>query len=119
VSKTKNHDDKTLQPENSSETSSTGITPAMVEKFVIRLPQGLREQIKTLSEQNRRSMNSEIILVLEKHIQQNRDIDMDDLSIQDFPENNVRPHSFTQQELNKRLESLPPEKQEALLELLG
>lgn len=40
-------------------------TPALVEKFVIRLPNGLREQIKALSEQNRRSMNSEIIMVLE------------------------------------------------------
>ena len=45
-------------------------SPALVEKFVIRLPNGLREQIKVLSEQNRRSMNSEIIMVMEKHIQQ-------------------------------------------------
>jgi len=45
-------------------------SPAQVEKFVIRLPNGLREQIKVLSEQNRRSMNSEIIMVMEKHIQQ-------------------------------------------------
>ena len=45
---------------------STKNTPSLVEKFVIRLPNGLREQIKALSEQNRRSMNSEIIMVLEK-----------------------------------------------------
>ena len=38
----------------------------MIEKFVIRLPKGLRNKIKHLSEQNRRSMDSEIIMVLEK-----------------------------------------------------
>ena len=43
----------------------------MIEKFVIRLPKGLRNKIKHLSEQNRRSMNSEIIMVLEKLLQQN------------------------------------------------
>jgi len=51
---------------------STKNTPSLVEKFVIRLPNGLREQIKALSEQNRRSMNSEIIMGLEKHIQPRR-----------------------------------------------
>ena len=44
--------------------------PALIEKFVVRLPKGLRKKIKHLSEQNRRSMNSEIIMVLEQHIQQ-------------------------------------------------
>src|SRR5688500_6511589 len=45
-------------------------SPALIEKFVIRLPNGLRDQIRQLSEQNRRSMNSEIIMVLESHIRQ-------------------------------------------------
>ena len=43
----------------------------MIEKFVIRLPKGLRNTIKHLPEQNRRSMNSEIFMVLEKLSQQN------------------------------------------------
>jgi len=59
---------------------STKNTPSLVEKFVIRLPNGLREQIKALSEQNRRSMNSEIIMVLEKHIQQFSQEDINDFS---------------------------------------
>jgi predicted HicB family RNase H-like nuclease len=46
-------------------------SPALIEKFVIRLPKGIRKKIKHSSEQNRRSMNSEIIMVLEQHIQQN------------------------------------------------
>src|SRR5687767_2525304 len=57
---------ETAKNEEMQETKS----PALVEKFVIRLPNGLRDQIRQLSEQNRRSMNSEILLVLENHIQQ-------------------------------------------------
>lgn len=34
-------------------------------QFVLRMPDGLRDRIKTNAEQNRRSMNSEIILHLE------------------------------------------------------
>lgn len=65
-------------------TDSTKSSPSLVEKFVIRLPQGLREQIKTLSEQNRRSMNSEIIMVLEKHIEQFSQDDMRDFSAEEL-----------------------------------
>lgn len=36
-------------------------------KFVVRLPEGLRNQIKSLSKVNCRSMNSEIITALKKH----------------------------------------------------
>ncbi|MAM70632.1 MAG: hypothetical protein CMP91_05750 [Gammaproteobacteria bacterium] len=111
---------------------STKSTPALVEKFVIRLPKGLREQIKTLSEHNRRSMNSEIIMVLEKHIRQSlQQEDLQDFSSDEilremqnmqYAENNDMNSSGDQQTndvLRRRLEALPPEKKEALLELLG
>ncbi len=109
---------------------STKSSPALVEKFVIRLPKGLREQIKTLSESNRRSMNSEIIMVLEKHIQQS--LPHEDL--QDFASDELlsemqnmkyassqtgKEEHVTSDVLKKRLDALPPEKKEALLELLG
>lgn len=109
---------------------STKSSPALVEKFVIRLPKGLREQIKTLSETNRRSMNSEIIMVLEKHIQQS--LPSEDL--QDYADaeliNEMRNLHYasaaetkeapvTSDMLKQRLDALPPEKKEALLELLG
>ena len=87
----------------------------MVEKFVIRLPNGLRNKIKQLSEQNRRSMNSEIIMVLEKHIQQCLMNEGEDLG--DFAESDAEAHLTDK--LSEKLESLPPEKKEALLELLG
>lgn len=89
----------------------------MVEKFVIRLPSGLRTKIKQLSEQNRRSMNSEIIMVLEKHIQQY----LLSGNIEDMGElaSTLEGMQMTDRQLSEKLESLPPEKKEALLELLG
>ena len=101
-------------------------TPALVEKFVIRLPNGLREQIKALSEQNRRSMNSEIIMVLEKHIQQFSKEDIRDFSAEELLQevrsdqlDDYKQAPLTDQVLQERLEALPAEKKEALLELLG
>lgn len=90
--------------------------PTLVEKFVIRLPNGLRDQIRQLSEQNRRSMNSEIIMVLENHIRQQFMAQMADANPDmDFSPGKRR----TEAELNRMLETLPPGKKEALLELLG
>jgi hypothetical protein len=78
------------------------------------LPQGLRDQIKEVSELNRRSMNSEIIMVLEQYIQQQAKVEHQDLSHQE----EVRIDHQTE-ELNRRLEALPAEKRNALLSLLG
>jgi hypothetical protein len=101
---------------NPGDAAADDRTPALVEKFVIRLPNGLRDQIRSLSEQNRRSMNSEIIMVLENHIRQKF---MDQMSAAN-PEGQFRPgERNTEQELSRRLENLPAEKKEALLELLG
>ncbi len=92
-------------------------TPALVEKFVIRLPNGLREQIKALSEQNRRSMNSEIIMVLEKHIQQFTQEEMRDFSTEELVQevrntqlDDYKQAPLTDQVLQERLEALPAEK---------
>jgi len=91
-------------------------TPALVEKFVIRLPNGLRDQIRSLSEQNRRSMNSEIIMVLENHIRQKF---MDQMAAANPDTSFKAGERNTELELSRRLENLPAEKKEALLELLG
>jgi hypothetical protein len=104
--------------DNTQQEAATGDdrTPALVEKFVIRLPNGLRDQIRSLSEQNRRSMNSEIIMVLENHIRQKF---MEQMSAAN-PDGNFKPgERNTELELTRRLENLPAEKKEALLELLG
>ena len=101
-------------------------SPALIEKFVIRLPKGLRKKIKHLSEQNRRSMNSEIIMVLEQHIQQYLmdNTDLAETSAASGEGDNAGREARglekpTQSELTKRLENLPEEKKQALLELLG
>ncbi len=42
-----------------------------IDKFVIRLPEGVRKKIQDIAKQNCRSMNSQILLLLEKFIQKN------------------------------------------------
>ncbi|MDG2091519.1 MAG: hypothetical protein P8J61_10585 [Gammaproteobacteria bacterium] len=68
-------------------------------------------------------MNSEIIMVLEKHIQQFSQEDILDFSAEDLLQK-VREEEhidapLTDKVLQERLEALPAEKKEALLELLG
>ena len=96
--------------------ADAGRTPAMVEKFVIRLPLGLRDQIRQLSEHNRRSMNSEIIMVLENHIRQQLVQQMTAANSDGNYQVGARP---SEADLGRVLESLPHEKKAALLELLG
>jgi len=38
------------------------------DKFMLRLPDGMRDAVKQLAETNRRSMNAEIIAAIEMHI---------------------------------------------------
>ena len=91
-------------------------TPNIVEKFVIRLPAGLRDQTRPLSEQHRRSMNSEIIMVLENHIRK----ELQEKLVAANPDGSFQPGTRkTEDELNRMLETMPAEKKEALLELLG
>jgi len=101
-------------------------SPTLIEKFVIRLPKGLRNKIKHLSEQNRRSMNSEIIMVLEKHIQQNLDDQAsafgnaaDSMVNSPARQEEISAPATSANELTRKLENLPEEKKQALLELLG
>jgi hypothetical protein len=90
--------------------------PTLVEKFVIRLPMGLRDQIKQLSEHNRRSMNSEIIMVLESYIKQQSVQQLTDANEDgNFQVGLRQPET----DLGKVLENLPKEKRAALIELLG
>lgn len=41
-------------------------TPQDQDKFVLRLPEGMRDRIKAAAEANNRSMNAEIVSVLEE-----------------------------------------------------
>lgn len=42
--------------------------PQSQDKFILRLPDGLRERIKALAQQNKRSMNAEILAAIEAHV---------------------------------------------------
>ncbi|PJN94469.1 hypothetical protein CNY89_14330 [Amaricoccus sp. HAR-UPW-R2A-40] len=42
------------------------------DRYMLRFPDGMREQIKRLAEANNRSMNAEIISALEFHLSQNK-----------------------------------------------
>lgn len=39
----------------------------LLDRFIVRLPDGLRDQIKSVAEANSRSMNAEIVAVLTAH----------------------------------------------------
>lgn len=93
-----------------------GRNASVADRFVIRLPNGLRDQIRALSEQNHRSMNAEIIMVLEQHIRQKF---LQQMQVAQAPESPAAPQAGVEDELSRRLEALPPGKKEALLELLG
>ncbi|MES2603294.1 MAG: Arc family DNA-binding protein [Pseudomonadota bacterium] len=97
------------------EQDESGRGPSMVEKFVIRLPMGLRDQIKQLSESNRRSMNSEIIMVLENHIRAQLVQQMTAVN----GDGNFQVGLRGEADLDRMLETLPKEKKAALIELLG
>lgn len=88
--------------------------PALVEKFVIRLPAGLRDQIRQISEQNRRSMNSEILMMIEGNIQSQLQQEM----ITANPNDGFAPGKREEEDLKGMLEALPADKKEALRKLL-
>jgi hypothetical protein len=43
------------------------------EQFIVRLPDGMRDLIKEIAAENRRSMNSEIVLMLESVVGKNNE----------------------------------------------
>jgi hypothetical protein len=90
--------------------------PKVVERFVVRLPPGLREQIRLLSDRHRRSMNCEIVAVLEGYIRKQLEQQLADAHGEALPSMKRRK---TDAELRRRLESLTDEIKAALLETRG
>lgn len=79
-------------------------------KFVIRLPAGLRKKILLISRRHSRSMNSEIVLLLGRYFEAQ------------LGEHGKNAENGNQEALDarlrRRLQALPTEKREALLALL-
>ena len=84
------------------------------DKFVVRLPDGMRERIADVARQHHRSMNSEIIARLEQSILQEGALD-DELGIRlDSPE-----LSLHERELLQRFRQLSRRQQNALVALIA
>ncbi len=102
-----------------------GISGNDVEKFVVRLPSGMRNQISVVAKTNRRSMNSEIIARLEDSLSRAdvlNDVPTDTLAAVQSPVMAaVSPQAkeLHDEHLLARFRRLSPKKQRALLELLG
>ncbi|AMO82120.1 Arc family DNA-binding protein [Obesumbacterium proteus ATCC 12841] len=56
--------------------------PAFVERFTVRMPDGLRDDIAERAKQNGRSMNSEIVQILQDAISGKDTIDKDQLDME-------------------------------------
>jgi hypothetical protein len=82
------------------------------EKFVVRLPKGMRRAISDAARRNRRSMNSEIVAIIDRAL---GEVVMAGGPV---PQAHAMSVSSTEQAIVLRLRSLPESKRRALLELL-
>jgi Arc-like DNA binding domain. len=90
---------------------------AMDEKIVVRLPPGMREKLKMVSEQRQRSMNAEVVTVLQEHIRlQTLEQMIAAHEAEGGDPNEAK--KLKQEALHRLLDRLPAEKQDALLALL-
>ena len=87
----------------------TGDEPQTQGKFVIRLPAGLLKKVSQISQKHQRSMNSEINLLLGRYLEQHGLVDS---------ESDDDPQESLDSRLRRKLNSMPAEKREALLQLL-
>ena len=84
------------------------------DKFVVRLPEGMRERIAEVARNHHRSMNSEIIARLEQSLIQEGAIDTDPSMRMDSPE-----LSAHERELLQHFRQLSGRQQNALLSLIA
>lgn len=84
------------------------------DKFVVRLPEGMRDRIAEVARDQHRSMNSEIIARLESSLQQDGVLTQDTVLRLDSPE-----LSHHERELLQRFRLLAQRQQNALLALIA
>lgn len=53
----------------SMETSKSDRAPQLADKYVLRMPDGMRDRLAELAKANNRSMNAEIVLILQQAIE--------------------------------------------------
>lgn len=86
------------------------------DKFVVRLPEGMRDRIASVARQHHRSMNSEIIARLEHSLSQDFPQDEDTPLEIGFEGN---PLSSNEMELLQRFRQLSRRQQNALIALIA
>lgn len=84
------------------------------EKFVVRLPEGMRERIAGVARNHHRSMNSEIIARLERSLVQEEGVHADAALSLESPELSVH-----ERELLQRFRQLSRRQQNALIALIA
>ncbi len=84
------------------------------DKFVVRLPDGMRERIADVARNHHRSMNSEIISRLEQSLFQEGTLDSSPIMHMDSPE-----LSSSERELLQRFRQLSRRQQNALVALIA
>lgn len=89
-------------------------TSRTADKFVVRLPNGMRDRIAEVARTQHRSMNSEIVARLESSLQQEGQHNADDSLRLDSPE-----ISSYERELLMRFRQLTQRQQNALLALIA
>jgi len=96
------------------------------DKFVVRLPDGMRQKIADVAKNYHRSMNSEIVSRLEQSLHTelvfSAETNDGEMNHEDGAERPVRVSTDLNQvesAIIQRLRQLPTGKQQALLELLG
>ena len=89
-----------------------GLSSTATEKFVVRLPKGMRRTISDAARQHRRSMNSEIVAIIDRALV---DIVIAGNAFTECPTTGV---SALEQTLLRRIRALPEQKRRALLEFL-
>ncbi|NOX26586.1 MAG: Arc family DNA-binding protein [Gammaproteobacteria bacterium] len=89
-------------------------------KFVLRFPQGMREQIREIAANNHRSMTAEIITRLEKTLLSDGLLSAQSPSAQEpLTEAYVKELSSVEQQLVSIFRQLPENKRRSLLELFS
>lgn len=102
-------------PKSSSAPSArNGRIDKLEDKFVLRLPKEYHEQLAAISRRNRRSMNSEITLLLEQFVASEGAVVADRVGLS--PAQSTLDASAMK--LIEKFQNLSLEKQQALLDLL-
>jgi hypothetical protein len=95
-------------------TTQTAKTSSRADKFVLRMPDGMRDQISQLAKKSHRSMNAEILRRLEKSIDVTNPLNVNGHSMTD----SILKDELSSQDITFLLQTLDGPAKQALFNLL-